>query len=276
MSGYDSTLRWPVPDDVSWVNPGVPDRLHRIVVVPASGAWSAMPGHRLPTGALLYGPESSGKRTLVASVASQLDVPLVTVDLTTALRPSVIAMLAATKRAIFERNCVLLLDGLDAVAAHPELRRHLGAYLDGLQTIDEDHRPLVMTTSARPWALDPDWIGLGRLDRLVHVPPPQWESRIARLAAQGERLGLHLGDSVQALATATAGWSGVDLDAVVGELAGLVTAGSMPLVAPAVASVVAEHGEHRVDWRDQIAPWGASVAMRGRTDDLVRWLSAHG
>jgi len=276
MSGHDSTLRLSAPDEASWIDPGVLGRLHRIVVVPASGAWSAMPGHRLPPGALLYGPESSGQRALVAWVASQLDVPLVTVDLTTALRPSVIAMLAATRRAIFERNCVLLLDGLDAVAAHSELRRHLGVYLDGLQTIDVEHRPLVMTTSDRPWALDPDWIGLGRLDRLVHVPPPQWDGRIARLTALGERCGLHLGDSVQVLAAATAGWSGADLDAVVAELVERITSGSMPLVAPAVASVVADYAEHRVDWRHQIAPWGAAVARRGRTDDLVGWLSAHG
>lgn len=72
---------------------------------------------------------------------------------------------------------------------------------------------VVLAATNRPDILDPALLRLGRFDKLIYVPAPDEETRLAILKVHAKAMPLK-GVSIDKLAERTAGYSGADLEAV--------------------------------------------------------------
>ena len=142
-------------------------------------------GMSLPSGLLLYGPPSSGKRTLAAALAGELHLNLIRIDLAASIDPWGSARpdaIGSTFQSAAERGpCVLHLDNVDAVT-HRRLRytphgcEALPELLNALDAHDPT-RVIVVAPSAAPWLVSPSLRGPQRLERFVLVGTPDQEAR---------------------------------------------------------------------------------------------------
>src|SRR3954453_3021940 len=151
-------------------------------------------GRHLRRGLLLYGPPGTGKtltgmyligempgRTAVLLTGQSLGTVRASIDLATALQPSIVILedvdLVAMDRS-FEPTNAILFELLNA--------------MDGL---DEDHDVLFVLTTNRPGRLEPALASRpGRTDQAVETPPPDAEGRARLLALYGAGLDLRLSD----------------------------------------------------------------------------------
>ncbi|MFB6157280.1 MAG: AAA family ATPase [Haloferacaceae archaeon] len=183
-----------------------------------------------PTGVLLYGPPGTGKTMLAKAVAASTDANFLAVD-GPELMNRYVGESERGVREVFERArrtapSVVFLDELDALAparretdtgAAERVVSQLLTELDGLSARGE---VAVLAATNRPDSIDPALLRPGRIEKRVEVPLPD-------AAARAEILGIHLdgaptsGVDLEALATATAGYTGSDLAGVVRE-AGLL------------------------------------------------------
>ncbi|WP_253737673.1 AAA family ATPase [Halohasta salina] len=186
-----------------------------------------------PTGVLLSGPPGTGKTLLAKAVATSTAANFLSVD-GPELMNRYVGESERGVRELFDRArrsapAVVFLDELDALApargstdtgAAERVVSQLLTELDGLSARGE---VAVLAATNRPDAIDPALLRPGRIERQVAVPLPD-------RAARREILAIHLADvptagvDLDALAAATAGYTGSDLAGVVRE-AGLLAMG---------------------------------------------------
>ncbi len=179
---------------------------------------------------LLYGPPGTGKTLLAAATSHELDATFFNVKVSDMLSKyfgeSSKLVSALYAEAVAQAPSVIFLDEFDALTGSREgsdsgaERRVLSTLLSELDGLDDKRRndgPYVLTIAATnlPWQVDK--AVLSRFGaRLIYVPLPDEAARRAILQIHIERKGHRSLAAPDELVKKTAGYSGREIEAVVG------------------------------------------------------------
>lgn len=179
---------------------------------------------------LLYGPPGTGKTLLAAATSHELDATFFNVKVSDMLSKyfgeSSKLVSALYAEAVAQAPSVIFLDEFDALTGSREgndsgaERRVLSTLLSELDGLDDKRRedgPYILTMAATnvPWQVDK--AVLSRFGaRLIYVPLPDAAARRAILRIHVERKGHHSLVAPDELVRKTDGYSGREIEAVVG------------------------------------------------------------
>ena len=182
-------------------------------------------GKKVGGGLLMYGPPGCGKTHLARATAGEVKAAFLSVGLHDVL-DMWIGQSERNLHALFEqarahRPCVLFFDEVDALgASRADMRQSAGRQLinqflsemDGIDAANEG--VLILAATNAPWHLDAAFRRPGRFDRVLFVPPPDEEARVAilRILLRGKPVADV--DHVK-VARKAKGFSGADLRALV-------------------------------------------------------------
>ena len=177
-------------------------------------------------GVLMYGPPGTGKTLLAKAVANEAESNFISVKgpelLDKYVGESEKGVREIFKKARENAPTVVFFDEIDSIATErgsntgdsgvsERVVSQLLTELDGLETLED---VVVIATTNRPDLIDSALLRPGRLDRHVHVPVPDEESRRAVFAVHTEHKPLADGVDLDDLAARTEGYVGADIEAV--------------------------------------------------------------
>ncbi|MCB0154321.1 MAG: ATP-dependent zinc metalloprotease FtsH, partial [Anaerolineae bacterium] len=187
-------------------------------------------GARIPKGVLTVGPPGCGKTLLAKAVSGEAGVPFFSISGSEFVEMFV-GVGASRVRDLFDqakRNspCIIFVDEIDAVGrhrgaglggSHDEREQTLNQILVEMDGFETDTNVIIIAATNRPDILDPALLRPGRFDRRVVLDMPDWQGRrkILEVHAKGKPLADNV--NLEALAKATIGFSGADLENVINE-----------------------------------------------------------
>lgn len=142
-----------------------------------------------PKGILLFGPPGCGKTMLMKALASELGVEMISIkcsDLMSKWYGESEGRVADLLRTARERApCILFMDEIDAVAKRRDMYtaddvtpRLLSILLSEMDGIDKSAGVIVVGSTNKPDLIDPAMMRPGRLDKIIYVPPPDFNERM--------------------------------------------------------------------------------------------------
>ncbi|BFI73600.1 VCP-like ATPase [Nanoarchaeota archaeon] len=183
-----------------------------------------------PKGILLYGPPGTGKTLLAKAVATEIGANFIAIK-----GPEIFSKYFGesekTIREIFRKAkqvapSVIFFDEIDAIAPRRGIGFHSEVYdsivnqllaeMDGITTRGD---VIVIAATNRPDILDPALLRPGRFDRIIYIPPPDYESRLEILKIKTKNVPLAPDVNLEEIAKITEGYSGADLELLVKEAA---------------------------------------------------------
>ena len=177
-----------------------------------------------PKGILLFGPPGTGKTLLAKAVATESGANFITVRgpevLSKWVGESEKAIRQIFRRARMVAPAVVFFDEIDSIAgirgSDPSgvidrIVNQLLTELDGIQPL---RRVVTIAATNRPDLLDPALLRPGRFDRLVYVPPPDYNARLQIFKVHTRKLPLAEDVNLDELARRTEGYTGADIAAV--------------------------------------------------------------
>ncbi|KAJ1917975.1 hypothetical protein IWQ60_007619 [Tieghemiomyces parasiticus] len=185
-------------------------------------------GLRPPRGILLYGPPGCSKTTLVKVVASCTQASFFSLN-GAALYSPFVGDSERTVRDLFRRAragapSVIFFDEMDAVVGKRALggsslssggdvvqERLLTMLLNEMDGMEATQSVLVIGATNRPDMIDAALLRPGRFDRLVYVPPPDYDARCQILSIATATTPLDGDVDLSRLAQSTERFSGADL-----------------------------------------------------------------
>lgn len=189
-------------------------------------------GARIPKGVLLVGPPGTGKTLLARAVAGEANVPFFSISGSDFVEMFV-GVGASRVRDLFneaKKNgpAIVFIDEIDAVGrqrgaglggGHDEREQTLNQLLVEMDGFGPNGGIIVMAATNRPDILDRALLRPGRFDRQIAVGYPDVKGReeILRVHSRGKPLGPDV--SLNAIARATAGFTGADLENLLNEAA---------------------------------------------------------
>jgi cell division protease FtsH len=187
-------------------------------------------GARIPKGVLMVGPPGCGKTLLAKAVAGEAGVPFFSISGSEFVEMFV-GVGASRVRDLFDqakRNspCIIFVDEIDAVGrhrgaglggSHDEREQTLNQILVEMDGFDTDTNVIVVAATNRPDILDPALLRPGRFDRRVVLDRPDWQGRKQILGVHSRGKPIASDVNMEALAKATVGFSGADLENVINE-----------------------------------------------------------
>lgn len=251
-------------------------------------------GKTLRGGLVLYGPPGCGKTFMARAIAGELGARFLTTNLTEILG-SYIGETERNLHALFEHArsltpAVLFLDEIDAIGAKRSsigtgwsgMRAMVDQLLMELDSMEADNDGLfVLAATNSPWEVDPALMRPGRFDRMLLVLPPDEPARDAILRMHLDRrpvAGIDVGELVRK----TAGFSGADLEHLVGSAAeqammkSIRTGEVQPIGMDELRHVLREVKPSTGTWLAGAKNVVAFANSDGRYDDLAEYLAAHG
>jgi transitional endoplasmic reticulum ATPase len=183
-----------------------------------------------PKGILLFGPPGCGKTMLMKALATELGVEMISIKCSDLMSKwygeseGRIAQLLKTAR---ERApCIVFMDEIDSVAKRRDMYtaddvtpRLLSILLSEMDGIDKSAGVIVIGSTNKPDLIDPALMRPGRLDKIMYVPPPDFNERmeIVHVHLQGRPLANDI--DLAEIAKKTERFSGADLANLVREAA---------------------------------------------------------
>jgi len=145
-----------------------------------------------PRGILLFGPPGCGKTMLMKALANELHVEMVTVkcsDIMSKWYGESETKVAELFRLAKERKpSIIFFDDMEAMAKHRDLYagddvtpRLLSIILAELDGMDQSSGIILVGTTNKPEMIDPALLRPGRFDKIIYVPPPDINERVAIL-----------------------------------------------------------------------------------------------
>ena len=177
-----------------------------------------------PKGVLLYGPPGTGKTLLAKAVAAETNARFIRV-IGSELVQKFIGEGARIVREIFQfarqkTPTILFIDELDAIGSKRievatsgdrEVQRTLMQLLSELDGFEPRGNVQVIAATNRPDILDPALLRPGRFDRLIEVPPPDFEGRVEIFKIHSKKMNLHKNVNFQHLASICENVSGAEI-----------------------------------------------------------------
>jgi transitional endoplasmic reticulum ATPase len=175
-------------------------------------------------GVLFYGPPGCGKTLLAKAVANECQANFISIK-----GPELLTMYfgesEANVRDVFAKArgaapCVLFFDELDSIAqqrggnsgdgggAGDRVMNQLLTEMDG---VGSKKNVFVIGATNRPDIIDTALMRPGRLDQLIYIPMPDYESRLSILTAVLRKTPVHKDVDLQYMATQTDKFTGADL-----------------------------------------------------------------
>ena len=187
-------------------------------------------GARIPKGVLMVGPPGCGKTLLAKAVSGEAGVPFFSISGSEFVEMFV-GVGASRVRDLFDqakRNspCIIFVDEIDAVGrhrgaglggSHDEREQTLNQILVEMDGFETDTNIIIIAATNRPDILDPALLRPGRFDRRVILDRPDWQGRQKILGVHARGKPMTTDVNYEALAKATIGFSGADLENVVNE-----------------------------------------------------------
>ena len=174
-------------------------------------------------GVLFYGPPGTGKTMLAKAIANECQANFISVK-----GPELLTMWfgesEANVRDIFAKAraaapCVLFFDELDSIAVKRGSSsgdsggsdRVINQILTEMDGIGIKKNVFIIGATNRPDILDPAIMRPGRLDQLMYIPMPDYESRLSILKATLRKTPIHRDVDLSFIAANTDKFTGADL-----------------------------------------------------------------
>ncbi|MEV6629912.1 AAA family ATPase [Actinoplanes sp. NPDC051470] len=224
-----------------------------------------------PRGVLLYGPPGCGKTFLVKAIAGTGKANVLSVKgaelLSKWVGDSEKAVRELFRRAREAAPTLVFLDEVDALAPQRgqgtdggTTDRVVAALLTELDGVEELRNVVVIGATNRPDLIDSALLRPGRLERLVYVPPPDTEARLAILKASSRSVPLDDEVDLDALAADLDGFSSADCAALIRESALAAMRESLEATRVTAANVTAARGRIRPSLNPAQVKWLAEFA----------------
>ncbi|KAF9544776.1 spermatogenesis associated protein 5 [Mortierella hygrophila] len=191
-------------------------------------------GIRPPKGILLYGPPGCSKTLMAKALATQAGLNFIAVKgpelFSKWVGESEKAVREVFRKARAASPSIVFFDEIDALTVKrggsddggsSVADRVLSQLLNELDGIEPLVNVTVVAATNRPDIMDPALLRPGRIDRILYVSPPDFESRreILRLQISGKKMACEEDVDVEALARETEGCSGAEVVALCREAA---------------------------------------------------------
>ena len=181
-------------------------------------------GKKLGGGVLLYGPPGCGKTLISQATAGEIRSNFISV----ALHQILDLYIGSSEKNLHQlfqlardhAPAILFFDEVDALAADRKDLRESGmrtlinqflAEMDG--NLANNEGILILGATNAPWHLDAAFRRPGRFDRIIFIPPPDEDARIAIIELMAKEKPVERLD-VAMLARKTKGFSGADIKAM--------------------------------------------------------------
>ncbi len=201
-----------------------------------------------PKGILLFGPPGCGKTMLMKALANELGVEMISVkcsDLMSKWYGESENKVAELFKTAKERSpCILFMDEIDALAKRRDLYsaddvspRLLSIMLSDMDGLEKSSGVIVVATTNKPEMIDPAMMRPGRLDKIIYVPPPDFNERmdIIKVHLFGKPVAPDI--ELNEVAKKTERFSGADLANLVREAATMAMKRSMMTHAPSLIAM---------------------------------------
>jgi len=221
--------------NVTWEDVGgledVKRELREVVELPLKNpdAFKRM-GIEPPRGVLLYGPPGCGKTLIAKAVANESEANFISVKgpelLSKWVGESEKAVRMIFRKARQVTPAIVFIDEIDSLFPRRGIHADSGVServvsqmlteIDGIHPLRD---VVVIGATNRPDLIDPALLRPGRLERLVYVGPPDFQSRYQILKVLTRKVPLAKDVDLRSIALMTERYSGADLAALVREAA---------------------------------------------------------
>ena len=248
-----------------------------------------------PKGILLFGPPGCGKTMLMKALATELGVEMISIkasDLMSKWYGESENKVADLLRTARERApCILFMDEIDAVAKRRDMYtaddvtpRLLSILLSEMDGIDKSAGVIVVGSTNKPDLIDPALMRPGRLDKIIYVPPPDFNERMEILHVHLQGRPVTRDINLAEVAKKTERFSGADLANVVREAATLAVRREMmtgvsspiamddfsrvlPRIKPSISlRMISEYETMKLDYERKM-----HQSVRSERKVVVRW-----
>lgn len=181
-------------------------------------------GMQASRGVLFYGPPGCGKTLMAKAIANECGANFISVKGPELLN-AWFGGSEANVRNLFDKAraaspCILFFDEMDSIArargsggggASETSDRVINQILSEIDGMGSGKTLFIIGATNRPDILDPGIMRPGRLDQLIYIPLPDYDSRVSIFKANLRKSPIDEGINLEMLAGATDGFSGADI-----------------------------------------------------------------